>query len=108
MTAALRLAPQYAVKSISSSPHCTVHFVTSHGERTTLMPTAGPDGPGSLFRAGRAGRPWIALRPLTLTATHHCPGQYNRSNGPQDTHGDADAMARSARTPLRADRSPVR
>ena len=31
MTAALRRAPQYAVKSSSSSLHCTLQFVVGYG-----------------------------------------------------------------------------
>jgi hypothetical protein len=40
-----RRGPQYAVKSISSSAHCTVQFAGSQGERMTRMPEAGPGGP---------------------------------------------------------------
>jgi hypothetical protein len=38
MTAALRLAPQYAVSSISSSAHCTVQAAASQFARTIRMP----------------------------------------------------------------------
>src|SRR5690242_4136481 len=56
MIAALRLGPQYAVKSISSGLHCTVQFVASHGDRRIRMPTLGPGGPGSpLGPGGPAG-----------------------------------------------------
>src|SRR5262245_37942792 len=72
MTAALRLAPQYAIKRISSSAHSTVHFATSQGERTTRMPTAGPAGPGSPFGPGGPGGPGSplgpSLRPQLITA----------------------------------------
>src|SRR5262249_55477430 len=39
------------------------------------------------FRARRAGRPRIALGPLTLTATHHCAGQRHRNEHSQHLHG---------------------
>jgi len=42
---------------------------------------------GIAFRAGRPGRPWIALGPLTLPATHHCAGQRHRNEHSQHTHG---------------------
>src|SRR5215471_2671365 len=58
------------------------------------------------FGARGSGRPAIALRSLTLTATHHSAGQHNRNEGPEETHGDA--MARSARIPQREDCSPAR
>ncbi|HMA70559.1 MAG TPA: hypothetical protein VKP67_03570, partial [Xanthobacteraceae bacterium] len=49
MTAALRLTPQYAVKSSSSSAHCTLQFAASQFDRTIRMPNGGPGGPGSPF-----------------------------------------------------------
>jgi hypothetical protein len=40
------------------------------------------------FGARGSGRPAIALRSLTLTATHHGAGQHNRNEGSGETHGD--------------------
>jgi len=63
MTAALRRAPQYAVKSSSSSLHCTLQFVASQFDRTIRMPNAGPGGPGSPFGPGGPGGPGSPLGP---------------------------------------------
>ena len=49
MTAALRRAPQYAVKSSSSSLHCTLQFVASQFDRTIRMPNAEPGAMESLI-----------------------------------------------------------
>jgi len=63
MTAAFRRAPQYAVKSSSSSLHCTLQFVASQFDRTIRMPNAGPGGPGSPFGPGAPGGPGSPLGP---------------------------------------------
>ena len=63
MTAALRLTPQYAVKSSSSSAHCTLQFVASQFDRTIRMPNGGPGGPGSPFGPGGPGGPGSPLGP---------------------------------------------
>jgi len=63
MTAGLRLSPQYAVNSISSALHCTLQFVASHGDRTTLMLKLGPGGPGSPLGPGGPGGPGSPFGP---------------------------------------------
>src|SRR5262245_64147690 len=63
MTAALRFVPQYAIKRVSSFPHCTTQFATSQGDRTTLTPMTGPGGPGSPLGPGGPGGPGSPFSP---------------------------------------------
>src|SRR5262249_49593369 len=87
MTAAVRLTPQYAGKSSSSSAHCPLQFAASQLDRKIPKPKGGAGGPGTPLRARGTGRPRVALGPLTLTPTHHCAGQRHRNEHSYHTHG---------------------
>ena len=87
MTAALRRAPQYAVKSSSSSLHCTLQFVASQFDRTIRMPNAGPGGPGSPFGPGGPGGPGS---PLGVMSSKMLTGSFVALITPFNKDGSVD------------------
>src|SRR5215831_14288041 len=66
MIARFRLGPQYAVKSISFSPHCTRQAVSSQFERTIRMPDVVLGGPASPCGPWGPGGPGSPIGPFEL------------------------------------------